>query len=330
MDDNRRSFLIFVITLSATLAVMLGSLLFGAKAMSLAEFMTALTSEDAGVDGIILWSVRMPRSLVAFFAGAGLAVSGYLMQVVTRNPLASPELTGATAGAIAVIVPAYIYFPAISSMSYPLLGAVGALAASGLTLVLSQGGRASPWHLALAGFSVALFLSALTTYLLLRGGPPSPSVLFWLSGGFQGRSWTHLLHMLPCVLIGVLGALAASRMIGLIALGDAAAMSMGARLGLWKFALLICAILPIAGIAPVAGAVTFIGLATPHLVRMLRPAGPRWSILFNVACGGLIACLADAIARSAAAPREIPVGVFTAALGGPVIVWYLRRRVADT
>ncbi|NOV16842.1 iron ABC transporter permease [Ensifer adhaerens] len=326
MKRHSRSASILLTILAGALVVFVLGLLFGAKPMTMTKAVGALLSPNQGTDGIIVWTLRMPRSLAAFLAGAALATAGFLLQSVTRNPLAAPDLTGVSAGAVTAIVTTFIFFPAMSSVYYPPIGMAGGMCAAGLTLFASNGGRGSPLHLALSGVTVALFLSAITTYVLLRGGPQSPSVLFWLSGGFQGRSWPQVVYMLPWIVIGLFGALVSHRVIGLFGLGDEMAAGMGVNTAVWKPIILICAIILVAGVTPVAGPIAFIGLAAPHLVRLLRPADTLWSILLNIALGGAMLVTADALSRSVAAPREIPVGIFTALIGGPVFIYLIQRR----
>lgn len=301
-------------------------LLVGAKPMTLDAALRAVAAPNVGTDGIIVWTLRFPRSIAAFLVGSGLAVSGYLLQSITRNPLAAPDLTGATAGAVVVIVSCFVFLPGLSSVYYAPIGFVGALSASALTFWVSRGGTASPLHLALGGVTISLFLAGITTYVLLLGGPQSPSVMFWLSGGLQGRSWNHVLFMLPWIGIGIGGALVCSRAIQLLALGDEVAAGMGLRLGFFKAALLVLAILPVAGATPIAGPIAFIGLAVPHVVRLLRVGGPAVTIAVNVALGGMVLLIADILARTIAAPRELPIGILTAIIGGPVFIYLAQRR----
>lgn len=321
-----RSQLIVVGALFVALIAGFLALVFGAKPMTLTAAFDAIIHPGQDVNSIIVWALRLPRSIAAWLGGAGLAVSGYLLQSITRNPLASPELTGVTAGTVVVIVAAFVFFPTVSSTNYPFIGAIGGLGAALLVLWVARGGQASPFHLALGGVCVALFFNAITMTILLRGAPQSPSLLFWLSGGFQGRSWPQVYYMLPWVLIGILGALASQRALTIMSLGDEMAASMGIRLRPWKLFLLVCAICPVAGVVPVAGSIAFVGLAVPHLVRLLRPADTLWAMLLNLSLGGLLLLVADALSRSVASPREIPVGIFTAIIGGPFIVFLVQSR----
>jgi iron complex transport system permease protein len=316
-----------VATLLALSAIVIASgLTVGTKSLSPDAALNALLHPDGKLDSILVWTLRLPRSLAAFVGGAALAVSGYLLQTLTRNPLAGPGLTGVSAGAVAPIVACFVFLPSLSSIYYPPIGLVGGLAAAAATFWIARGGNARPLHLALAGISVSLFLGAITTYILLLSGPQVPSLLFWLSGGFQGRSWPQLLQMLLWVTGGTLLALCCHRILQILSLSDQAAAGMGLNLTLWKPLLLLIAALPVAGVAPVAGPVAFVGLATPHIVRLLRPGGPASTILLNVALGGLMTVSADLVARSVALPKEIPVGIVTALIGGPIFVYLVQRR----
>lgn len=326
--DNARAVGLVSVLLAVSAAVIAAGLTFGTKPLSPEAALPALVRPDGALDSILVWTLRLPRSLAAFTGGAGLAVSGYLLQTLTRNPLAGPGLTGVSAGAIAPIVACFVFLPMLSSVFYPLIGLVGGLSAAAVTFWIARGGDVRPLHLALAGISVSLFLGAITTYILLLSGPQVPSLLFWLSGGFQGRSWPQLFQMLPWVLGGTLLALCAHRVLQIMALSDQAAIGMGLNLALWKPLLLVVAALPVAGVAPVAGPVAFVGLATPHIVRLMRPVGPAWSIVLNVAMGGLMTVTADLVARNIALPKEIPVGIVTALIGGPIFIYLVQRRTS--
>jgi iron complex transport system permease protein len=325
MNASRSASVIIATLLAAVLIGFLG-LLIGAKAMSLSAALSALFAPGQGLDSVIIWTLRMPRSIAAFLAGSGLAVTGYLLQSITRNPLAAPDLTGVTAGAVVVIIFCFVFMPTLSSVFYPFIGLAGGLAAAAATFWVARGGEASPLHLALGGITISLFLGGLTTYILLLGGPQSPAVLFWLSGGLQGRSWSALAFMVPWVLIGIAGALAGHRALELLSLGDDAAQGMGLKLRFWKPLFLILAVCPVAGITPVAGPIAFVGLAVPHIVRLLGPQSAVGAILLNASIGGFMLVTADMLARSIAAPRELPVSIILALIGGPFFIHLVQRR----
>ncbi|MGN7772339.1 FecCD family ABC transporter permease [Phyllobacterium sp. 22552] len=311
---------------ATALLVVVAGLLVGSKPLGLSKVLSVLVSPDGKIESILVWTLRLPRSLSALVAGAGLAVSGYLLQALTRNPLAGPDITGVASGAVAPIVFCFVFLPWISSVYHPFVGLAGGLTAASVTLWISRGGRGRPLHLALGGISVSLFLGAITTYVLLLSGPQTPSLLFWLSGGFQGRSWPQLLYMTPWVAVAVVGAFACQRVIGMLALSEHASIGMGLNMNLWKPILLVLAIMPVAGVAPVAGPVAFVGLVSPHIARLLKPQSTLWSIALTTAIGALMVVTADVIARSIALPRELPVGIITALLGGPFFVYLVQTQ----
>ncbi|WP_184395992.1 FecCD family ABC transporter permease [Rhizobium sp. BK650] len=321
----RQSCMTIGLLIAASMLVLVIGLLVGARPLSVGTAIRVLLAPDGKIDSILVWTLRLPRSLAAAAAGAGLAVSGYVLQTLTRNPLADPGITGVTAGAVAPIVWSFVFLPSVSPVSYPFIGLAGGLAAASVTFWVSRGGQGRPLQLALGGISISLFLGAITTYVLLLTGPQSASLLFWVSGGFQGRTWSHLAYMLPWTLAGVLGALLARRVIGMFMLSDHAAAGMGLQLGLWKPVILVLAVIPVAGVAPIAGPVGFVGLAAPHIARLLRPRGTGWEIGLCAAIGSLIVVSADVICRSIAVPRELPVGIATAMLGGPVFIYLVQR-----
>jgi iron complex transport system permease protein len=324
--DARKSSIAICLIVVATLFVIAVGLMPGARTLSFDAVLRALLNPDGKIESILVWTLRLPRSLAAATAGAGLAVSGYLLQALTRNPLADPGITGVTAGAIAPIVTFFVFLPSVSGLYYPIVGLFGGLAAASVTFWVSRGGNGHPLHLALGGVSVSLFLGAITIYVLLFAGPQSTALLFWLAGGFAGRTWTNLVQMLPWVLGGVIGALVLHRVVAMFSLSDHSAAAMGLQLNLWKPVLGIC---PVAGVAPVAGPVAFVGLAAPHIARLLKPRGTISEIGLTAALGALIVTTADLVARTAAIPKELPVGIVTALIGGPLFVYLIQRGRLD-
>lgn len=316
--------LVLALVAGAVLALVIG-LMIGERSLTFEKLLAVLLAPDGKIDSILVWTLRLPRSLTAFAGGVGLAVSGYLLQTLTRNPLAGPGLTGVSGGAVTVIVFCFVFLPWLSSVFYPLVGLVGGLLAVTATFWIARGGRGRPLQLALGGISVSLFCGALTTYILIRSGSQAPSLLFWLSGGFQGRSWPELAYMAPWVIVGFGGALACQRVIALFMLSEQAAAGMGLRVALWKSLLLILAVFPMAGVVPVAGPVAFVGLAAPHMARLLKPLGPGWAIAQSAMIGGFVTLVADVVARTVALPRELPVSVIAALVGGPLFIYLVQK-----
>ena len=323
---ERQSWFLLGMIVVLTVGFITAGLGLGAKLMPPRAVFSALVWPDGKIDSIFVWKLRLPRSLVAYGAGCGLGVAGLLLQTLTRNPLSGPGITGVTSGAVAAIVSCITFFPAVSSVFHPLIGLAGGMCAALITFWIAEGSNDRTLRLVLGGMTVSLFLSAVTTYLLLRSGPQAPSLLFWISGGFQGRSWLHFLYVFPWVVVGIGGAILLHRVLDMFLLSDRAAAAMGVDLGFWRPVLLILAVLPVAGVVPVAGPISFVGLATPHIVRLLRPKGMIWTIVLTAVTGGLIVALADIVARTIAAPRELPASIITGLIGGPLFIALIYRQ----
>jgi len=307
--------------------------MFGVRTLSPTAVLSVLMGKDEGIDTILVWVLRLPRSLAAFSAGVGLSIAGYLLQTLTRNPLAGPGLTGTSAGAVTSIVICLTFLPWLSPIYLPFIGMVGGIAAALVTFWIARGSLLAgsphnhirPLHLALGGINVSLFLTSITTWIIVIHGAQIPSVLFWLAGGFQGRSWTAFYAMLPWIGVGALGAFSCHRIIGLMRLDEHSAASMGLHLTWWRPVILCLAVLPVAGIVPVAGPIAFIGLASPHLARIIRTTTPFLTCCLAASIGGLITVSADIIARSIVPPREMPVGIIIALIAGPVFIWLVQQ-----
>ncbi|MGU3575209.1 FecCD family ABC transporter permease [Brucellaceae bacterium C25G] len=308
-----------------SILLILSGLAIGTRFLSFNQILSALLASDSQVTSILVWTLRLPRSLAAFTAGAGLALSGYLLQCLTRNPLAGPGLTGVTAGAVTPIVFSFVYLPAISSVYYPLIGMVGGLAAASFTFMIASNGNGNELRLVLGGISVSLFLNATITYIILTSGMQLPSLLFWLSGGLQGRSWAQFFYMVPCVIFTFCGSLLCQRVLNLLLLHQHIAASMGLHVSFWKPFLLVLAVLPVAGIVPIAGPIAFVGLAAPHIARIAGKNNQVRIIILTFFFGGLMVCAADIIARSVAAPQELPVSIITALIGGPIFIYLAQK-----
>lgn len=315
--------LLFFLLALVTIAV--GAAL-GSKILTPLALFNTLLHPDGHIDTLLVWQIRLPRSLLAFVAGSGLALSGYVMQALTRNPLATPELTGVTAGSVLPIVFCFVYLPWFSSVWYPFIGLFGGLVAALMVFILTGRNHKQPLILALNGVSVSIFLGAITTWVILSRGAQIPSLLFWISGGLQGRSWSQLLFMLPWVVVAAVVIFVSRRVLELLSIGDQTAAGMGINLHFWQPFLLLLAVLPVAGITPVCGPLSFVGLAAPHIARLLRPEGVGNELLLTATLGALIVTLADVLARTLALPQELPVGILTVLLGGPVFIWLVQQR----
>ena len=274
----------------------------------------------------IIQEVRLPRVVIGAMVGACFAVAGAIMQGMTRNPLASPSIMGLNAGAGFFLVLAFAFMPGMSYTGLILVSFFGA--GFGAALVfgigsLSRGGL-TPVKLALAGAAVTALLSSLTTGLVIYYDL-AQDVLFYTAGGVQGTRWEQVRLMLPWFAVGMLAAIAISRHITVLSLGDDIAVGLGQRTGLVKAAGTVIVLLLAGAAVAVAGGVGFIGLVIPHIARFLVGLDYRLIIPSSMLLGALLLVLADLGARMVNPPFETPVGLITALVGVPFFLYLARR-----
>ncbi|MFC8988972.1 FecCD family ABC transporter permease [Streptomyces sp. NPDC014603] len=277
----------------------------------------------------IVLDVRAPRVLLGAVTGAGLAVVGAALQALLRNPLAEPYLlgvsSGASLGAVAVIVFGVSVFGAVSLSVAAFAGAMGALVVVYATA--RTGGRITSARLVLSGVAVAAVLTALLNLLLLTTdrGNEARAVLAWTLGGLGGVGWDTLWLPVLALAVGVGVLLVQARSLNLLLAGEEAATTMGLDVARFRARLFVLVSLVTGVLVAAAGPIGFVGLMMPHMVRLLVGSDHR-RVLPTAALGGAVFLIwADIGARVVAAPMEIPVGVLTALCGGPFFLWLMRR-----
>jgi iron complex transport system permease protein len=278
-------------------------------------------------DGIV-WELRLPRILTAGAVGAGLALSGAVMQALTRNPLADPYLlglsSGASLGAVAVILLGI-------GVLLPVAAFAGALAALVATLAIARSaGRITPTSTVLAGIAVSALAGAITSLVIFwtATGDSYREILSWLLGSVAGARWPAVaISVIALAVVGI-PILARSRVLDAFAFGDTAASSLGVDVQRTRWILLVATALLTGAMVSVSGSIGFVGLVVPHAVRLL--VGPRHRTLLPLSAlvGAVFLIWADTLARSLFDPRELPVGIVTAIIGAPVFALLLVRRRA--
>lgn len=310
------------------LACAVCSLVFGVHTYKLADIWTAYARFDGSNEHLILRTSRVPRTLIAAAVGASLAVAGAVMQVLTRNPLASPSVFGVNSGASLLIVIGLTAFGSSMTMgSMVWVAFLGAAAAAVCVFALGAGGGGfEPIRLTLAGASIAAFASSVTSGLILLNKQSLDAALLWMIGSVSGRRLDHLLIVLPYMAAGLLIALLLSGSLNVMALGDDNARSLGQRLGPIR-ALAATAVVLLAGSAvAAAGPIAFVGLVVPHLCRHLVGNDHRWLLPYCALTGAILLVAADTVSRLVLMPKEVPVGVATALLGVPFLIRVARGR----
>jgi iron complex transport system permease protein len=293
----------------------------------------SVPSEWTPVQEQIVWQFRMPRVLLAVIVGASLAVSGTALQTVARNTLADPYVFGVSYGAtVAAVAVITLGSAAVGGVSLSVAAFIGALVAMVCVYLLAQqNGRTSPTRLVLAGVAVSYVLSAVTSYLVLRsatpGGGGAAAVLAWLAGSLGGAKWEYLGVPALAVVLCTAWLMLRARPLNALLAGEESAVGLGINVQTFRLELFIVTSLLVGVVVAVSGAIGFVGLMIPHLAHMGVGADHRRVLPIVALGGGLFLVLADLISRVALAPQELPVGIVTAAIGGPFFLWLLRQRM---
>ncbi|RZQ64922.1 iron ABC transporter permease [Amycolatopsis suaedae] len=281
------------------------------------------------IDDAIIWDQRAPRVFLALIVGAGLSVAGVVLQAVVRNPLAEPYILGVSSGASAAAVAVLtLGAAAVGGLGVSAAAFAGAMLALGLVLLLGRrGGQLAPTRLLLAGVAIGYLLQAVTSYLQIKASPDQlAGVVFWLLGSLSGARWDQL--GLPAAIVTACTVLlfAQSRRLNLLLLGDDAAAALGAQLTRLRVGLLVTAALLTGAVISVAGGVGFVGLVVPHVVRLLVGAEHRKLLPAAALAGACYLALVDLLGR-VLSDTELPLGILTAVIGVPFLLWLLRREV---
>lgn len=273
----------------------------------------------------IVWQLRAPRVVTAAAVGAGLAISGAVMQSITRNALADPYLlgvsSGASVGAVAVLVVGI-------SVALPVAAFAGALLALTATLAISAaGGTFSTNRLVLAGVAIAQLGSALTAFIIFWSvqGNSFQEILNWLLGSLAGSTWESAATSWIALAVAGTVLAVASPLLDAFAFGETSAAALGVNVNAARWLFLIAVAVLTGTMVAVSGAIGFVGLILPHIMRRLAGPGHRLLLPVSALAGALFLIAADTLARTAFAPRELPVGVVTALLGVPVFILIVRR-----
>lgn len=281
-------------------------------------------------DEAIVRVVRLPRVLLACLVGANLAVSGALMQGITANPLAAPDIMGVNSGASVVVVAVTTMIPALAGAPSVLLAFIGA-AAAGITVMVLAGmgaGRVSPVRLTLAGVTASTLLVSLTQVLVIFHENDAQRVLFWLVGGVNFANWDSVRTVLPWTVLGLAAAMALARAMNLLALGEDMARGLGQNVERTR-AIGAGVVIMLSGASvAVAGPIAFVGLIVPHIVR--RFVGSSYAVVLPlcVLLGAALTVFADIASRFVNPPYEVPSGVVSALIGAPIFIYLARRQKA--
>lgn len=321
-----------VIVLLALLVVVLAaSLSFGANPLPISEIWRVVLSPDSSEASSIVWTLRVPRTVVGIAAGVAFGVSGALIQAITRNPLADPGILGVNAGAGFAIVVGVTLFGVGGITGYIWFSFIGAILATVLVYLIGSAGRgaSSPVTLVLAGIALAAVLSAFSTFLTLMDQETFRSFRAWGLGSLSRASLDDTASVAPFLAVGILLAALISSSLNAVALGDDQATALGASVTRTRILGIIAVTLLAGGGTALTGGIAFVGLMVPHIVRWFTGPDQRWIIAYTALAAPSIVLIADVLGRVITRPGEIEAGVLTALIGAPVLIALVRRRKAS-
>ena len=306
------------------------SLANGIPALSIPEAWGILRGDEAErVAQLAVRELRAPRVVLAIISGAALGLAGAMMQDGLRNPLAAPELLGVASGASLAIAIVTLFQVPLLLVLHPWVALAGGLLAGAVVIIAARGAR-SPLQVVLVGVAVTVLINACIIALISLAGT-SGSVLvlfFFLLGSLANRTWEHVWIVAPWVAVCLPLGLLLARPLNTLRLGDHAARSLGVGVGRVRTLVLMLGAGLVAAVVAVTGPIGWIGLLAPHLSRrVLRSEDPRRVLAFSALTGAALLAMADVGAKLLIAPAETPVGLWTAVVGGPVLLVLLRDRI---
>lgn len=321
-----RVVLAVAVGLLVLLAAGVASLALGARPVAVADVVGALTSFDASPDQIAVRELRIPRTVLGVLVGVALGVAGAVMQGLTRNPVADPGLLGVSAGAALGVVAAVVLAGVVTVSGYMWFAMAGALLAAVVVYAVGARSTRSPVAaLVLAGAAVSATLGSLTGSVLVVDQQTLDQYRFWAVGSLLSRDLSVASQVAPLVAVGVLLAVASARGLDALVMGEDVARALGRNVTRSR-ALAGGAVVVLTGAAvAAAGPIAFVGLVVPHLVRPMVGQRHRGMLLASAVYAPALLLWADVVGRLVIRPAELPVGIVTAIVGAPFLIWVVRR-----
>lgn len=306
------------------------SLAVGSRPIPLDVTLDALLNPDPGNNlHLLVMELRVPRTILAILVGSALGLAGALMQALTRNPLAEPGILGINSGAAAAVAIGISSFGVTSVAGYVWFGFAGAGLASVIVYILGKAHDAgtNPVRLVLAGAGMSVVLGALTSIVLINSQPETyDDFRQWATGSLQGRGFEVLPVVAMVCAVGFVLAFSVSRALDSLALGGDMSRALGAA-PRRTMAVSALAVLLLSGAATAtAGPIAFVGLAAPHMARLIVGPGHQWLLPYSMISSAIVLLAADILGRLVLFPGEIGAGIMTAFIGGPVFLALVRRR----
>ena len=321
----RLAWLLLVVAVLAL--VMLASVAFGSRVVGWADITAAFGGADETLDQAAVVK-RMPRTVLAALVGAALALSGTVMQGVTRNPLADPGILGVNMGAMLAIAVAMVTIGLSTATEYIWVAIAGAAISTLFVYGVGSLGRggATPLKIALAGAATSAALASLVVAVVLPRGDIAENFQSWQVGGVGGAAWESIVQVLPFLAGGLIVCLLCARSLNSLALGDELAAGLGERVLLVRTIAALGSVVLCGAATAVAGPIAFVGLIVPHMCRLLVGLDHRWLLPFVTLAGAALLTAADVLGRIVNRPDEIEAGIITALIGAPFFIYIVRRQ----
>ncbi|MBV9093544.1 MAG: iron ABC transporter permease [Streptosporangiaceae bacterium] len=292
--------------------------------LATAAALVHLPSSLSPLDRAVLFQIRLPRIMLGALVGGLLAVAGAGYQGVFRNPLVDSGTLGASAGAGLGATLAIVYAGGAGTAAVPVAAFAGSLAGVAIAYAAGSVTGSGTATLLLAGVAVSLFLTAVQTWLLQRSAQDLQQVYSWLFGSLSAATWQQALDILPYSAVSIGVVLVHGRHLDVLSVGDEEARALGIGPGRVRLVVVAACSLAAASAVAVSGLIGFVGIVVPHVIRRLAGASYRLVLPLSLLAGAGFLVFADTVARTVAAPAELPIGVVTALAGSPVFVWILR------
>lgn len=324
-DFTRYRILIFSLLICFVFISFGLSLRCGSLKLSFIEIFQAIFSNKSDINHQIIWNIRLPRNITASLVGICLSISGTILQGVMRNPLASPNIIGVSAGGglaaiiVMIVLPEYVYLLVPVAFS-------GALATTLIIYLLAWKHGAQPMRLILAGIAVSSLMGACMSTMMLFFPDRVAGTLNFMIGGLSTRSWNHVNIIWPYALAGSILAFGMAKRLNIMALGDEMAVSLGVNVEMSRMLLISISALLAAASVSVVGLLGFIGLIVPHIMRMIVGSDHRVLLPACILFSSGLMMLCDTFGRVIMDPIELPVGIIMAFIGAPFFLYLLRRK----
>jgi len=322
----------FVVAAALLVVAIVASMIIGSRDIPLASVLQALQGGPGSTpDAVVIFELRIPRTIIGVAAGLALGLSGALIQAVTRNPLADPGILGVTSGASFAVAIAVGVLGLTSASGYLWFAFGGALVATVVVYLIGSAGRGggSPVRLTLTGVALGAVLSGISSAILLADPEGFTAMRAWESGSLQDRGWDAIPAVLPFLVIGTVISFVIARSLNAVALGDDLAVSLGANILVTRVLALAAVTLLAGGATALAGPITFVGLMVPHVARWIVGPDQRWILAYSLLFAPILLLVADIAGRLVIRPAELPAGIITAVIGAPVLIYLVRRQKAS-